>query len=119
MKMPSVLTGFGLALFLLFPCSLFAAGKGLAAGQKLYDSRCARCHGLNAKGNLDSAKSLGLDPLKLDLTREVVLKKSRKDLEKLVMGGHGRMPKQEALSLDQVRSILKYLQTLQKAYVMK
>ena len=119
MKTPWSPALLGTALFLLFPCFLFATGKDLIAGQKLYESRCARCHGLNAKGNLDSAKSLSLDPVKLNLTRETILKKSQKDLEKLILSGHGRMPKQAMLSQDQVRSVLKYLQTLQKAYVMK
>jgi mono/diheme cytochrome c family protein len=110
-----------LILILLFsatPPILSAAPSDLSLGQKLYENRCLRCHGINAKGSLTAAKNLNLDPLKLDLTREPVVRKTRKTLEKFIASGHGKMPKQEKLTSQQIQRVLKYLETLQKAYVM-
>ena len=71
---------------------------------------------MNAKGSLKAAKDLKVDPLRLDLTRETVIKKTSKETEKLISSGHGKMPKQEKLTSDQIRSVLKYLQNLQSLY---
>ena len=90
------------------------------AGQKLFEVNCARCHGLNAKGSVPAAKSLKVDPVQLDLTRESVVEKSAKYLRKKISDGHGKMPPQRSrLSSSQIQSLVRYIQSLQKAYVFK
>ena len=103
---------------LLLPSLALADSLKSAAssGRKLYENYCARCHGLNAKGLPDRAKELKTDWVHLDLTREEVVKKSVRSLEALIVGGHGKMPKQASLTRKEVRAVLKYLQSLQRAY---
>jgi mono/diheme cytochrome c family protein len=106
-------------LYFLISAQSAQSKESLPEGQKLFSANCARCHGQNARGLASAARALKTDPARLDLTREEVLRKSGPRLENLILGGHGRMPKQEWLTQKQVRSLLKYLQTLQKAYVSK
>jgi|GEM_PF-916947 len=88
------------------------------SGKRLYQAHCFQCHGYDGKGSKSSAASLKIDPEKLDLTSEKVVKISRKNLKKLIADGHGQMPgHKDRLSSRDIRSILQYLQTLQKAYV--
>lgn len=108
-----IITSYGLN-----PC--FAGGSILSKGQRLYEARCLRCHGYNGKGSLETAKTLKVDPIKLDLTRQEIVLKSRKTLESYIAGGHGRMPGQKyKLTQKQIQAILQYVQTLQKAFVSK
>ena len=91
-----------------------------SAGQKLFEVNCARCHGLNAKGSAPAAKSLKVDPIQLDLTRESVVEKNAKFLKQRISDGHGKMPQQgPRLSPSQIQSLVRYIQSLQKAYVLK
>ncbi len=115
-----------LATFLFLPAFFIfiiqktqVSGQSIPSGQKLFENRCARCHGLNAAGSPEMAKTLKVDPVKLNLMKESVVRTSRARLEKLVAGGHGRMPRQEHLTPGQIRSLVKYLQNLQKAFVLK
>ncbi len=90
------------------------------SGQKLFAANCVRCHGLNAKGSMPAAKSLKVDPVQLDLTRESVVEKSAKYLREKISDGHGKMPPQgPRLSPSQIQSLVRYIQSLQKAYVLK
>ncbi len=97
--------------------SSLAFGRDLVQGRKLYQANCASCHGMNAKGSAQAAKALQVDPLKLDLTRPKVVLKPTAELTKLISGGHGKMPRQKTwLTPSQIRSVISYLQSLQRAY---
>lgn len=103
-------------LYLAFPAT--SLSRDILQGRKLYQANCASCHGINAKGSVEAAKALQVDPLNLDLTRPKVVLKPTVDLVRLISGGHGKMPKQRTwLNPAQIRSVISYLQSLQKAYV--
>jgi mono/diheme cytochrome c family protein len=111
---------------LLFPLFLLALslvpdtlGGEPAEGRALFEARCITCHGRDAKGSVEAAKRLKVDPIKVDLTKEQVTRKSAASLRKLVAGGHGKMPRQDSLSPAQIRSLVKYLQSLQRSYAAK
>lgn len=115
-----------LALALLFPGALTllslipqASGFEPPNGKKLFEARCAACHGLDAKGSSETAKRLGTDLVNLDLTREAVARKSAAALRALVSGRHGKMPRQESLKPAEIQALVKYLQSIQKTYVLK
>ena len=106
-----------LFLFTALLFSLPGWGKEPKEGQKLFEMRCARCHGRDAKGSMEMAMTLKLDPVLLDLTRNQVVQKPLADLVKLIASGHGKMPKQKAWLTDaQIWEVAKYLQSLQRAY---
>jgi mono/diheme cytochrome c family protein len=110
---------FGLLIPLLILNVSPAFGAGGATGQNLFEDRCADCHGLDARGSVKMAKTLKVDPLQLDLTRDEIIQKTSQDLNRLISGGHGKMPKhQDLLTPKQIKSLVKYLQSLQKAYVL-
>lgn len=116
-KTPSILLWPFIVAFICQCSSSPALGRDLLQGRKLYQANCASCHGINAKGSLEAAKALHVDPLKLDLTRPQVVLKPTSQLVKLISGGHGKMPKQKNwLTPAQIRSVISYMQSLQKAY---
>lgn len=116
-KTPSILSWSFLAAFFCLCLSSPALGRDLLQGRKLYQANCASCHGVNAKGATEAAKALQVDPLKLDLTRSQVVLKPTAELTRLISSGHGKMPKQKNwLTAAQIRSVISYLQSLQKAY---
>lgn len=117
-KTPSILSWSFSAAFFCLCLSSPALGRDLLQGRKLYQTNCASCHGINARGSVEAARALHVDPLKLDLTRHQVVLKPTNKLAELISGGHGKMPKQKSwLTPAQIRSVISYLQSLQKAYV--
>ena len=103
-------------LFFLFFASWvsLAWDAPLSNGQKVFDARCAVCHGIDAKGSPSMAKTLKVDPLVLDLTRPGILHKSTGELKDAVANGHYKMPKhRETLTPQQIKSVVQYLRSLQ------
>jgi mono/diheme cytochrome c family protein len=94
----------------------FALGAEPSVGQRLYESRCTSCHGLDARGNPGIAQELKVDARTLDLTRNPAVRRSGSALRKLVARGHGRMPRQGELTSAQVRELVRYLRSLQREY---
>jgi mono/diheme cytochrome c family protein len=112
------------SFFLLFLSFLsfipIAAGRDIPKGQMIFESRCASCHGLNAKGSFPMAKTLKVDPRLLDLTRIRVVHRSDSELQNLISNGHYKMPKhKEVLTPQQVQSVVKYLRSLQTSVALK
>jgi cytochrome c6 len=103
-----------LALFLL--AFSMARSEDLASGKKLFEGKCAQCHGKDAKGNLKMAKVLKLDPISVDLTRDEAVKLSNKDKVNTVSNGKKKMPKFKGKLTDvQIQDVVKYLESLQGA----
>ncbi|HEY5040258.1 MAG TPA: cytochrome c [bacterium] len=105
---------FSLVLFL----SAFSMGWGgdLAPGQKIFEGKCAQCHGKDAKGMPKMAKVLKVDPMLVDLTRDDAVKLSTEDKVKTVTNGKKKMPKNKGkLTDEQIQQVVKYLESLQGA----
>ncbi|MBI4508894.1 MAG: cytochrome c [Deltaproteobacteria bacterium] len=75
----------------------------------LYGKLCASCHGADGRGNPVKAKSLKIDPAKLNLGRPEVEKLSREEQRKILLKGKEKMPAYEKkLKPDQVDPVLDY-----------
>ena len=78
----------------LMAAGLLAASVVLAAdvdGKKVYDAKCALCHGADGKGKAAMAKMKKVELSALDLTKASTAKKPVADLSKDVTKGVGKM----------------------------
>ncbi len=105
---------FSLALFLL--AFSVARSEDLAAGKKIFEGKCAQCHGKDAKGVVKMAKVLKVEPVLIDLTRDEAVKLSNADKVKTVTEGNKKMPKYKGkLTDEQIGQVVQYLESLQGA----
>lgn len=85
-----------------------------AGGQKLFEGKCAQCHGKDAKGVVKMAKVLKVDPINVDLTRPDAVKLTDEEVTKTLTDGKKKMPSFKAkLTADQIKSVIQYLRTIQ------
>ena len=85
-------------------------------GKKLFVSKCAMCHGANAKGKPAMAKAKNMDLTALDLTRPLVGTKSLVELQKIVVDGQGKMVGFKGkLTALETESVAQYVKSLQPA----
>jgi len=111
------LIGF-IGIFFSFFCFIaaftVASGDILSPGQKLFEGKCAQCHGKDAKGVVKMAKVLKVEPSAIDLTREDAVKLTTADKIKTVTEGKKKMPKFKGKFTDeQIQETVKYLESLQ------
>ena len=105
---------FSLALFLL--AFSVARSEDLAAGKKIFEGKCAQCHGKDAKGVVKMAKVLKVEPVLIDLTRDEAVKLSNADKVKTVTEGNKKMTKYKGkLTDEQIGQVVQYLESLQGA----
>ena len=101
-----------LGLFLL----AFSTGWGadLAPGKKIFEGKCAQCHGKDAKGVAKMVKVLKVEPEVVDLTRADAVKLTAADKVKIVTEGKKKMPKFVGkLTDEQIQETVAYLESLQ------
>ncbi len=104
----------GGALALFLASFALAADSILPPGQKVFEGKCAQCHGKDAKGLAKMAKVLKVDQDKIDLTRAEVVKMTDAEIAKTVGGGNKKMPKFKGkLTDEQIQETIKYLRSLQ------
>jgi len=78
------------------------------SGKKLYEDKCAICHGRNGKG--DGPAGAALDPKPADFTRSKFWQKGvDKKIVDTIRNGHGVMPAFD-LTADQIQAITDYLE---------
>ena len=103
-----------LASILLFVSAFALAADDGAGGKKLFEAKCAQCHGKDAKGVAKMAKVLKVEPTMLDLTRAEAVSLSAEDMEKTVSTGKKKMPKYKGkLTEDQIKAVVEYAKSLQ------
>jgi cytochrome c6 len=104
------------SIFLFLSTFALAQDAGLSPGQKLFESKCAQCHGKDAKGSAKMAKVLKVDPAAVDLTSAAASKLTAADMTTLIDNGKKKMPKFKGkLTDDQIKSVVVYVQSLQPA----
>ncbi|MBI4249921.1 MAG: c-type cytochrome [Elusimicrobia bacterium] len=91
-----------------------AAGAGdMEAGAKLYDAKCASCHGKDGKGKEAMAKMFKLELAALDVVDEASLSKSDKELFDLTADGINKMPGyKEKLQAEEIDAVIAYIRSL-------
>ncbi|MFA6093792.1 MAG: c-type cytochrome [Elusimicrobiota bacterium] len=84
------------------------------SGKKIYDAKCAACHGKDGKGNAGLAKAMKLDAKKLDLLGAPA--ESDAELAQATKNGRGKMPafKDKLKSLE-IDDIVAYVRSLAPA----
>lgn len=103
--------------FVFFVLPIFLAGAYLGAtdhpSKKLYDTKCASCHGKDLKGNATMAKMFKVEPSLMDLTTSVTGAKSDDELVKLTTKGVGKMPGYEkSLKPTEIMGLVKYIRSV-------
>jgi mono/diheme cytochrome c family protein len=88
-----------------------SVGRADDAGQKLYSSKCAACHGPDGKGETTVGKANKLR----DLASADVQKQSDEELTTIITGGKAKMPAYgKSLKPDQIKNLVDYIRTLKK-----
>ena len=77
--------------------------------ERIYSQMCARCHGLDGKGDPEVAKSM---PVR-DLTSVEIQSRPTEDLERVIMGGKNLMPPfGQALSPRKIQAVVGHIKKL-------
>jgi mono/diheme cytochrome c family protein len=98
-----IVTGAGLALAFAIAVP---AKADTAAAEATFKSKCAGCHGADAKGK----EVLGTR----DLSSDEVQKQSDADLSTIITGGKNKMPAFKSMTPDQVKDMVAYIRSLKK-----
>ena len=92
--------------------SVSAAGLD---GKKLFETKCASCHGKDAKGNPGMVKGLKLAAADLDLVDAVTAAKTDADLVKITTDGVRKMPAFKGkLKAEEIAAVVAYLRSMMK-----
>lgn len=77
----------------------------------VYKTKCAACHGKDAKGSPAMAKMFKAPPAALDLMDEESLGKKDDELSSIILKGRGKMPAFGGLKND-IEAVVRYLRGL-------
>jgi mono/diheme cytochrome c family protein len=91
-----------------------SSSRSQSAGETLFRSKCAACHGPDGKGETPTGKNLKVK----DFASEDVQKTSEADLSAVISGGKGKMPAYKTLTPDEVKDLVAYVRAFgKKKYV--
>jgi len=97
----------------LFSLSTAVKADDLEQGRKLFEGKCARCHGKDGTGNAKMAPNLKVDTDKLNLHRDEVVHKTLFEIETMVDSGDHKMPKYRGKLTDaQIHQVAMYMKQL-------
>ncbi|OGW13654.1 MAG: hypothetical protein A2W77_05920 [Nitrospinae bacterium RIFCSPLOWO2_12_39_16] len=84
-------------------------------GKKIYDKKCASCHGKDGKGNSAMVKMLKVDASLLDLLDKATLDKSDEELISIISKGMNKMPAYgKELKDEEIKGIITHIRSLSK-----
>ncbi len=84
-------------------------------GKKIYDKKCASCHGKDGKGNQAMLKMLKVDASLLNLIDKGTLDKSDEELVSIASKGLNKMPAYgKELKDEEIKGIVSYIRSLAK-----
>ena len=85
--------------------------SGQTAGESLYKTKCAVCHGPDGKGETAVGKANKIR----DLGSAEVQKQSDDELSGIVTGGKGKMPAYgKSLKPEQIKELVAYIRSFKK-----
>ncbi len=83
------------------------------ADKKLFDAKCASCHGKDGKGNIVMSKMFKVAPEALNLTSSEFAAKKDEEILKIIAEGKNKMPAYaKQLNSEQQKSVLQYIRGL-------
>ena len=87
--------------------------RAQGAGETLFKSKCAACHGPDGKGEVPMGKKLGAH----DLNSAEVQKQSDAQLTEIVTKGKNKMPAYDGkLSKEQIAQLVAYIREIGKKH---
>lgn len=87
--------------------------KAADAGKTIFNSKCAACHGKDAKGNPGIAKMYKLDISALDFTDKETQSKKDEELTKIITEGKNKMQAwKDKLKPEEIKNVVAYIRTL-------
>jgi cytochrome c6 len=99
------------AVGLLVLCA--GSSRAQSAGETLFKSKCAMCHGPDGKGEVTMGKKLGAH----DLNSAEVQKQSDAQLIEVVTKGKNKMPAYDGkLSKEQIAQLVAYIREIGKKH---
>ena len=103
-------------IILLLPITFMLFSSLTVAAEdekKIYDKKCASCHGKDGKGNAAMIKMLKADASLLDLQDKATLDKSDEELISIIFKGVNKMPAYKGKISDKIiAEIAAYIKTL-------
>jgi cytochrome c6 len=88
-----------------------ASARAQGAGEALYKSKCAACHGPDGKGDTAMGKTNKLR----DFASPEVQKQSDEELSGTISAGKGKMPAYgKSLKPEQIKDLVTYIRTFKK-----
>ena len=98
------------SIFLFFALIGSAFSQDPAAGLLVYQSKCQRCHGTDARGNREISVALDIEFRYLGSTETQAL--TDLEIRQLIVRGKGKMQRVEGMTAPNVRDVIAYLRTL-------
>jgi len=98
------------SIFLFFALIGSAFSQDPAAGLSVYQSKCQRCHGTDARGNREISVALDIEFRYLGSTETQAL--TDLEIRQLIVRGKGKMQRVEGMTAPNVRDVIAYLRTL-------
>ena len=105
-----LLVGFAAVGLTMFSASV---SRAQSAGETLFKSKCAACHGPDGKGEVPMGKKLGAH----DLTSADVQKQTDAQLTEVITKGKNKMPAYEGkLAKEQIGQLVAYIREIGKKH---
>lgn len=107
-------------LKLIFSCSVifilfFSLTIAAEDGKKVYDKKCASCHGKDGKGNAAMLKMLKVDASLLNLIDKGTQDKTDEELVSITSKGLNKMPAYgKELKDEEINGIVSHIRSLAK-----
>ena len=97
-------------VFLFFALTGSAFSQDPATGLSVYQSKCQRCHGVDARGNREISVALDIEFRYLGSAETQAL--TDLEIRQLIVRGKGKMQRVEGMTAPNVRDVIAYLRTL-------
>ena len=98
------------SVFLFFALTGSAFSQDPATGLSVYQSKCQRCHGVDARGNREISVALDIEFRYLGSAETQAL--TDLEIRQLIVRGKGKMQRVEGMTAPNVRDVIAYLRTL-------
>ena len=98
------------SVFMFFALTGSAFSQDSATGLSVYQSKCQRCHGVDARGNREISVALDIEFRYLGSAETQAL--TDLEIRQLIVRGKGKMQRVEGMTAPNVRDVIAYLRTL-------
>lgn len=109
-KLQAMAWGMGVLAMAAWMAAASLPGADEVLGQKVYESKCASCHGKDGKGDTRAGKMTNTPDITAASWKQGT---SAAELEKTLKEGLGKMPKYEGkLTAEELKAVIEYTRKL-------